>query len=72
MRTGALQAPVLQRREEDNKMIHEGDILTCPHCNCVFMVEDTDLMPIGDNPSLIVIECPQCGKVVAEDGVTFL
>ena len=53
-------------------MIHEGDILTCPYCNCVFMVEDTDLMPIGDNPSLIVIECTNCGKVVAENGVAFL
>lgn len=53
-------------------MIQEGDILTCPYCNCVFMVEDTDLMPIGENPSLIIIECPNCGKIVAEDGVVNL
>lgn len=55
--------------KKENKMIHEGDILACENCCCVFMVEDTDLMPIGDNPSLIVIECPNCGHVVAEDGV---
>jgi hypothetical protein len=36
------------------------------------MVEVTDLMPIGENPSLIVIECPNCGKIVAEDGVVNL
>lgn len=50
-------------------MIREGDILACEHCGCVFMIEDTDLIPIGDNPSLIVIQCPNCGHVVAEDGV---
>lgn len=58
--------------ERSDRMIREGDILTCPYCNCVFMVEDTDLMPIGENPSLIVIECPNCGKTVAEDGVVNL
>ncbi len=53
-------------------MILTDDILTCPHCGCVFLVEEHDLIPIGEHPSLIIIECPNCGQIVAEDGAVEL